>query len=273
MRSSIWIGSAVGILGLATFLACGGDDTLTTNPLTDAGNQPDATTITNDAGADAGAPLYLPTGYSLTPFLSASATTHTFSKPEQVLDSTKSYVVVLETTAGRIVWQLNPQNAPIACNSFIFLTLNHYFDGIAFHRVIDDFVAQGGDPNSINKPESTWGTGGPGYTFDNEGTDAGPIVDAGPDADAGNPYASILNFDDDAGGIVAMANTGQPDSNGSQFFITFGAQPFLDGGYTIFGKMLEGSDVLPKIVRGSPPPDDAGPGYPTRITEAHIGEK
>ena len=238
----------------------------------DSGASSDAS-ISIDAGDDAGA-LYLPAGYTLTPFLSASATTHTFSKPDQVLDPTKTYVVVLETTAGRLVWQLSSQTAPIACNSFIFLTLHHYFDGIAFHRVIDDFVAQGGDPNSIAKPESTWGTGGPGYSFDNEDVDAGPPIDAGPDGgDPGPDFSNIPNFDDDAGGIVAMANTGQPKSNGSQFFITFGAQPFLDGGYTVFGKMLEGMDVLPSIVRGSPPPDDAGPGYPTRITEAHIGQK
>jgi cyclophilin family peptidyl-prolyl cis-trans isomerase len=263
MRSSIF---------LAVALLAGCSNSSDSSSPSDAGS--DATIAVDDAGSDAGGPLYLPAGYTLVPFVTASATTHTFSKPDQVLDPTKQYVVVLETTAGRIVWQLAPGTAPIACNSFIFLTLNHYFDGIAFHRVIDGFVAQGGDPNSISKPESTWGVGGPGYSFDNEDVDAGPPIDAGPDGgDPGPDFSNIPNFDDDAGGIVAMANTGQPKSNGSQFFITFGAQPFLDGGYTIFGKMLEGNDVLPNIVRGSPPPDDAGPGYPTRITEAHIGQK
>jgi cyclophilin family peptidyl-prolyl cis-trans isomerase len=264
MRSSIFFAMAV---------LAGCSNNSDTSSATDSGAS-DATIVVDDAGADAG-PLYLPAGYTLTPFVTTSATTHTFSKADQVLDPTKNYVVVLETTAGRLVWQLSPQTAPIACNSFIFLTLHHYFDGIAFHRVIDGFVAQGGDPNTISLGENTWGLGGPGYTFDNEDTDAGPIFDAGPDAssDAGNPYANIPNFDDDAGGIVAMANTGQPNSNGSQFFITFGAQSFLDGGYTIFGKMLEGMDVLPNIIRGEPKPATSQPGYPTRITEAHIGEK
>lgn len=272
MRNSIWIGSAF-VVGLATFIACSSSSSDGGSSAADAGNTTDASAdIDTGSVDDAGGPLYLPTGYTLTPFLSATATTHTFSMAQQVLDPTKSYVVVLETTAGRIVWQLNPQNAPIACNSFIFLTLNHYFDGIAFHRVIDDFVAQGGDPYSINKQESSWGTGGPGYSFDNEGTDAG-LLDAGDGGEGGPDYSTILNFDDDAGGVVAMANTGQPNSNGSQFFITFGPQPFLDGGYTIFGKMLEGNDVLPSIIRGEPPPATAQPGYPTRITEAHIGEK
>ncbi|MEO8878476.1 MAG: peptidylprolyl isomerase [Polyangiaceae bacterium] len=207
------------------------------------------------SAADSGAALYLPAGYTLTPFVTDSATTHTYKQADQALDTTKDYVVVLETTSGRIVWQLSTSNAPVASNSFIFLTLHHYFDGIAFHRVLDRFVAQGGDPNTLTKPQSTWGTGGPGYAFDNENTDGG------------------LNFDDSAGGIVAMANTGAPKSNGSQFFITFGAQSSLDGGYTIFGKVLEGMDVLPQIIRGEPPHDASTDGYPTRITEAHIGEK
>jgi cyclophilin family peptidyl-prolyl cis-trans isomerase len=251
--------------------ACSSSSNDTSSSNADAGSSTDAGTPADDAAVDAGPP-YLPAGYSLTPFLSASSTTHTFTKADQVLDPSKSYVVVLETTAGRIVWQLNSQNAPIACNSFIFLTLNHYFDGIAFHRVIDAFVAQGGDPNTISKGQNTWGTGGPGYAFDNEGTDAG-LLDAGDGGDAGFDYSTILNFDDNAGGVVAMANTGQPNSNGSQFFITFGAQSFLDGGYTIFGNVIEGMDVLPNIIRGEPKPAAQQPGYPTRITEAHIGQK
>jgi peptidylprolyl isomerase len=271
MRSSIYLGSAIAFAALAIFAACSSSSSGTSSSVADASTADVSADIDTGTVVDAGPP-YLPAGYSLVPFLSASATTHTFTKPDQVLDPSKSYVVVLETTAGRLVWQLNPQNAPIACNSFIFLTLNHYFDGIAFHRVIDGFVAQGGDPNTISKGQNTWGLGGPGYEFDNEGTDAG-LLDAGDGGDAGFDYSTILNFDDDAGGIVAMANTGEPDSNGSQFFITFGAQPFLDGGYTIFGKMLEGMDVLPNIIRGEPKPSAQQPGFPTRITEAHIGEK
>lgn len=269
MRTSILVGSAM-VAAMAGAIATAACSSSSNNGASssdvDASTQNDAATPTDDAAVDAGPP-YLPAGYSLVPFLSASSTTHTFAKADQVLDPSKSYVVVLETTAGRIVWQLSPEHAPIACNSFIFLTLNHYFDGIAFHRVIDAFVAQGGDPNTISKGQNTWGTGGPGYAFDNEDTDAGLLTDGGPD------YSTIPNFDDDAGGVVAMANTGQPNSNGSQFFITFGAQSFLDGGYTIFGNVIEGMDVLPKIIRGEPKPSAQQPGYPTRITEAHIGQK
>ena len=230
-------------------LACGDGSYLISNIVA----SPDASVEDAGGGAvDAGPALYLPTGYGLVPFLTDSADTHTFKQADSVIDPKKDYVVVLETGAGRIVWQLFPGVAPIACNSFVFLTLHHYFDGIAFHRVIDDFVAQGGDPNTLNKPESTWGTGGPGYTFDNE--------------------ISTDTFD--AEGVVAMANTGRPKSNGSQFFITFSPQPSLDGGYTIFGKVIEGMDVLPKILRGEPPPATGQQaGWPTRMTEVHVGVK
>ena len=230
--------------------ACGDGAYLLSNvvPAADAGTNADASVV-----VDAGPTLYLPPGYTLVPFVTDTATTHTFhSGPDQVIDATKSYVVVLETDAGRIVWQLFPDRAPVACNSFVFLTLHHYFDGIAFHRVIDGFVAQGGDPNTISRPQSTWGTGGPGYTFDNE----------------------ITTDKFDAEGVVAMANTGQPKSNGSQFFITFAPQPSLDGGYTIFGKVIEGTDVLPKILRGEPPPATGQQaGWPTRMSEVHVGVK
>jgi len=253
------------LLAATTLAACTSSSNSASS--VDSGAPSDSGLVAQDAGVDAGGPPYLPAGYTLTPFLTDTATTHTFTKANQVIDPTKSYVAILETTAGRIVWQFSSTDAPIATNSFVFLTLNHYFDGIAFHRVIDNFVAQGGDPNTLTKPQSTWGTGGPGYGFDNE------IIDGGTTPDGGAIFTGVPNFDDAAGGIVAMANTGQPKSNGSQFFITFGAQPFLDGGYTIFGKVIEGMDVLPQIIRGEPPASVSNPGYPTRITEAHIGEK
>ncbi|HEX7665783.1 MAG TPA: peptidylprolyl isomerase [Polyangiaceae bacterium] len=210
----------------------------------------DAGPVEAAAPVDAGLELYVPQGYELVPYVTDTATTRKFKAPDQVLDSTKSYVVVLDTDVGRIVWELFTDDAPIACNSFVFLTLHHYFDGIAFHRVIDQFFAQGGDPNTIKQPQSTWGLGGPGYTFDNENA----------------------HSDFDAGGLVAMANTGQPNSNGSQFFITFEAQSLV-GGYTLFGNVTEGADILPKIVRGEAPDDVSNPGYPTRIVEAHIAAK
>jgi cyclophilin family peptidyl-prolyl cis-trans isomerase len=104
----------------------------------------------------------------------------------------------------------------------VFLACKNYFDGVTFHRVLDAFMAQGGDPTGT-------GSGGPGYEFVNEDSD--------------------LTFDKD--GVVAMANAGR-DTNGSQFFITFGAQEFLNGGYTIFGQVVEGMDVVNAITRRDP---------------------
>lgn len=216
--------------------ACSNSPTQTTN---DSGSNPDA----SDAAVEAGP--YLPTGYTQMAYL-ADTPTYKFTKAQQVIDGTHDYVAVLDTDAGRIVLHLLSQVAPIACNSFVFLVLNHYYDGIAFHRVIDQFMAQSGDPNTISGAPSTWGTGGPGYSF-------------------GLEVTPQYNFDD--AGIVGMANTGQPNSNGSQFFITFVAYPSLNQLYTIWADVIEGLDVLPNIVRGQPPTT------PTRITDAYIGMK
>jgi len=144
--------------------------------------------------------------------------------PAMAIDANKSYTAHINTVKGIIDVQLLPKDAPIAVNSFVFLARQHYFDGVTFHRVLPGFVAQGGDPTGT-------GTGGPGYTFDNETTTG-------------------LKFD--AAGVVAMANTGQPNSNGSQFFITYAAQPGLDGGYTIFGRVTNGMDVAQALTPRDP---------------------
>jgi cyclophilin family peptidyl-prolyl cis-trans isomerase len=188
---------------------------------------------------------YLPAGYTLTPFLSSEAQ-HSFPAAETVIEDGKDYLAVLETTEGRIVLDLLEGDTPITVNSFVWLTLHHYFDGIAFHRVIDGFVAQGGDPNTLGTDTSTWGIGGPGYSFGLE------IVDG-------------LSYD--AAGVVGMARSSDPNSNGSQFFITLAPATSLDGDYTIFARVSEGIDVLPLIERGEPPQD------PTRMTRVHIVEK
>jgi peptidylprolyl isomerase len=141
------------------------------------------------------------------------------SAPAMTIDKSKQYTATFTMAkGGQFVIQLYPDKAPIAVNSFVFLARQHYFDGITFHRVLSGFMAQGGDPTGT-------GTGGPGYTFDNEISD--------------------LKFD--KAGVLAMANTGQPNSNGSQFFITFGPQTTLDGGYTIFGQVTSGMDVVNNI--------------------------
>jgi len=130
----------------------------------------------------------------------------------------------LETSAGEIVIDLFPDVAPIAVNSFVFLAQNGWYDDVYFHRVLDGFVAQAGDP-------SGFGVIGPGYTFVNE-TDE--------------------NLSFDRAGILGMANAGV-DTNGSQFFITLAPTTDLDGNYTIFGEVIDESlSVLDEIARRDP---------------------
>ncbi len=151
--------------------------------------------------------------------------------PPLTIDTAKQYFATIELAkGGTIVIQLFPDKAPITVNSFVFLTREGYFDGTTFHRVLDGFMAQGGDPTGT-------GGGGPGYQFPNEDSD--------------------LTFDKP--GVVAMANAGR-DTNGSQFFITFAATPWLDGGYTIFGQVVEGMDVVMGITLRDPQrnPDFSG---------------
>jgi len=217
----------------------------------DGGNQPDVAEV--DGEADAGP--YLPPGYTLMPFLSTTPS-YKFSAAQQVIDSSHQYVGVLDTDVGVIVMQLLTDVAPITCNSFVFLTLNHFYDGVAFHRVIPGFMAQTGDPNTISMARSTWGLGGPGYMFGVELPDGGPTYDAA--------------------GVVGMAREMNPDTNGSQFFITFNAYPSLNGQYTVWAEVIQGLDVLPLIAVDET--DDAGndlgpPMTPTRIQQAYIGIK
>ena len=138
--------------------------------------------------------------------------------PPMTLDESKEYYATIKmATGGEVLIQLYPDKAPITVNNFVFLARDGYYDGVTFHRVLPDFMAQTGDPTGT-------GGGGPGYVFQNEDSD--------------------LTFD--KAGVVAMANAGR-DTNGSQFFITFGPQAYLNGGYTIFGQVIEGMDVVMDI--------------------------
>jgi cyclophilin family peptidyl-prolyl cis-trans isomerase len=150
--------------------------------------------------------------------------------PSMTIDPGRAYIATLKMVkGGEISIQLLPDKAPMAVNSFVFLAKQGYYDGVTFHRVLDGFMAQGGDPTGT-------GVGGPGYQFANEDSD--------------------LTFDH--AGVVAMANAGR-DTNGSQFFITFGPQPQLNGGYTIFGKVISGMDVVNGLKRRDP---DQNPNFP-----------
>jgi peptidyl-prolyl cis-trans isomerase B (cyclophilin B) len=138
--------------------------------------------------------------------------------PEMQIDSEKNYRVTMETNRGTIVLEMYPQYAPATVNNFVFLASEGYYDGVTFHRVIPDFVIQGGDPTGT-------GRGGPGYRFGDEF--------------AGNPLKHET-------GVISMANAG-PGTNGSQFFITHSPQPHLDGKHTVFGKVIEGQEVVDAI--------------------------
>ncbi|NBB86930.1 MAG: peptidylprolyl isomerase, partial [Bacteroidetes bacterium] len=122
---------------------------------------------------------------------------------------------------GTITLDLYPEHAPQTVNNFVFLAEEGFYDGVAFHRVIDNFMVQGGDPTGT-------GRGGPGYTFEDE-------LD-------GNPLTHER-------GVLSMANAG-PNTNGSQFFITHAPQPHLDGRHTVFGKVTDGMDVVDSIAQG-----------------------
>jgi len=143
--------------------------------------------------------------------------------PEMILDTAKEYSAVVKMENGKsFTIRLSPDKAPITVNSFVFLAKEGFFDGVTFHRVLDGFMAQGGDPTGT-------GSGGPGYKFVNEDSD--------------------LTFD--KAGVIAMADAGR-DTNGSQFFITFGATPHLNGGYTIFGQVVEGMETINALTRRDP---------------------
>ncbi len=145
------------------------------------------------------------------------------SAPPMLIDKNKQYTATVKMAkGGEFVIQLYPDKAPITVNSFVFLARQGFYNGVTFHRVLQGFMAQGGDPTGT-------GGGGPGYEFVNEDSD--------------------LKFD--KAGVVAMANAGR-DTNGSQFFITFVPYPSLNGGYTIFGQVISGMDVVSGIKLRNP---------------------
>lgn len=149
--------------------------------------------------------------------------------PEMVIDPDKSYTAVIRTDVGDMRIRLLAEEAPQTVNSFVFLANQGYYDNTTFHRVIENFMAQGGDPTGS-------GRGGPGYQFADE-------------------FQSGLRFD--RAGLLAMANAG-PRTNGSQFFITFAPTPHLNNRHTIFGEVVDGEEVLSQIVRREPGSARAG---------------
>lgn len=151
------------------------------------------------------------------------------SPPEMILEPDKAYQAVLHTDKGDITVDLFADRVPKTVNNFVFLSEAGYYDGVIFHRVIDDFMAQSGDPSGT-------GRGGPGYTFADE-------------------FHKDLKHDKP--GILSMANAG-PNTNGSQFFITHIPTPWLDRKHSVFGEVVDGMDVLFSI----PARDPSNPEYP-----------
>ena len=136
-----------------------------------------------------------------------------------------SEVAILTTSAGEMVLEFWPDVAPGHVENFKKLAKQGFYDGTCFHRVIKDFMIQGGDPNTKDDAkQNQWGTGGPGYQIKAE-----------------------FNDHSHQRGVISMARSASPDSAGSQFFICHGAPTFLDHQYTTFGKLIKGDDVLEKI--------------------------
>ena len=139
--------------------------------------------------------------------------------PAVTIDTSKQYTAIIETEKGSLVLELFASDVPVTVNNFVFLAREGFYDGTTFHRVISSFMAQGGDPTGT-------GTGGPGYTFADEFTKHTHVT-----------------------GALSMANAG-PNTNGSQFFITYTPQNHLDGKHSVFGQLIDGMDVLEAIEQG-----------------------
>ena len=141
--------------------------------------------------------------------------------PKMTIDANKTFAATFDTTAGSISCDLFAKDAPVTVNNFVFLAREGFYDGTVFHRVIADFMVQGGDPTGT-------GTGGPGYKFADETRN--------------NPRKHKV-------GSLSMANAG-PNTNGSQFFITHVVTNWLDGKHTIFGQVTSGQEIVNKIKQG-----------------------
>jgi cyclophilin family peptidyl-prolyl cis-trans isomerase len=221
-------------------------ETATTDPATPA-TTPEAAKPDTAAAPAVAKPGAIPAGYTLVPFLTDKPVREFKTEPALSLQDGKNYFALIDTNRGQLLADLYEEQTPVTVNNFVVLARNHYFDGIRFHRVMDGFMAQSGDPQSTDlAKKEQWGTGGPGYSFADE-------------------FRTALTFD--SAGLLAMANSG-PATNGSQFFITFAPTEGLNGKHTIFGKIVTGDDVLPKLTRTS----DSSTGQETPIAGAVADE-
>ncbi len=167
-----------------------------------------------------------------------------FTEPKQVLDPDKQYTATIKTEKGDIVVELYTDSAPVNTNSFAFLAQQGWYKGSTFHRVLEGFVAQGGDPTGT-------GIGFPGYR-------------------CGDEVVPTRTFDGE--GVVSLANSG-PNSNGSQFFITYEAIPQLNEGFTIIGRVVEGMDVAKSLTLRDPQSNPGNLPAGDEIVDVVIEEK
>ena len=215
------------MLALTALTACSEKSPLDSLPTLIPGTTAPTRAIPTD---DPNAPTLIPIDDTAVPTKSFSAV------PPMTIDMTRQYFATFKLAkGGEFVVQLFPDKAPITVNSFVFLARDGFFNGTTFHRVLEGFMAQGGDPTGT-------GMGGPGYQFQNEDND--------------------LKFD--KAGVLAMANAGR-DTNGSQFFITLAPAEWLNGGYTIFGRVIRGMDVVNGITLRDP---DQLPNYKGDLIES-----
>jgi cyclophilin family peptidyl-prolyl cis-trans isomerase len=142
--------------------------------------------------------------------------------PPMTIDVNKKYIANIQTAKGNIVVELSAKDAPVTVNNFVFLAREGFYDNTTFFYVVPGYIAQAGDPTGT-------GNGGPGYTFPDEKNSLTHVT-----------------------GVISMANRGQPDTNGSQFFITYSPQHQLDGTHTVFGKVTEGMNIAVKLTTRDP---------------------
>ena len=232
MRTFFIISALAGILALV--VACGGNSpegtpTATLIPV-DSNGSGDPTVTPEPTPTSSATEIVLPKQYP--------------SPPPMTIDPAKTYAATLETTEGTLVLDLLPKVAPVTVNNFVFLAREGYYDGVTFHRILEGFMVQTGDPTGT-------GRGGPGYRFDDE-----PVT---------------LDY---TRGTVAMANSGA-NTNGSQFFIMHGDRS-LPKQYTIFGNVSSGLDTLDKIagtaVAAGANGEVSAPQEEIRITSVTVSE-
>ena len=198
LKHLLRIAGTILVLGAFLSTACGGQ-------VPEPAPTPEPTPTPEPAPAPEPTPTPKPRTYS--------------APPPMVIDTSKQYTAIIETEKGNLVLELFAGDVPITVNNFVFLAGEGFYDGTTFHRVIPDFMAQGGDPTGT-------GRGGPGNSFEDEFTEHTHIA-----------------------GTLSMANAG-PNTNGSQFFITYTPQHGLDGKHSVFGQLIEGMEVLEKLTNG-----------------------